>query len=90
MAENQSDYTRVETSRAGWCWPSGAAIPGRWTGKGSSRYWTMPDEPPLDPPADPPECPECDGPLLSPLDGCPWCGWEPIEPDYTLLEDPDA
>jgi len=49
----------------------------------------MPAELPLDD-ADPPgECPECDAPLLSPLDGCP-CGWEPIEPDYTLLEDPDA
>ena len=45
-------------------------------------------EPPLDPPEDPPECPECDGPLLSPLDGCP-CGWLAPEPDYTLLEDTD-
>ena len=48
-------------------------------------------EPPLDPPdAEPGECQECDAPLLSPMDGCPWCGWEPIEPDYTLLEDADA
>ena len=50
----------------------------------------MPDELPLDPPQPPGECQECDAPLLSPLDGCPSCGWEPPEPDYTLLEDPDA
>jgi len=49
-------------------------------------------EPPLDPPEDQAEeCPECDTPLnKAPWWSCPSCGWEPTEPDYAMLENPDA
>ena len=60
-------------------------------------------EPSLDPPEDPPECqadlPDgspCDTPLKAQGAGwvCPSCGWEPPDPDHSLLEedldDPDV
>ena len=56
-------------------------------------------EPPLDPPQPPPECqadlPDgdpCDTPMKAQGAGwvCPTCGWEPPEPDYSMLDDLDV
>lgn len=58
-------------------------------GPGDPETWGPPTGHPHDPRTpDPEDCPVCGEPVIDP-NGCPDCGWEPPEPDYESMADPD-